>query len=196
MTLKGQQMDRLSDRAAIQEAINNWCRAVDRRDWDMVRAAFHPDGTDAHGLYDGDVDGLIDWLKVRHATITSSNHVVSNILIEFYGPDAALVETYCTACQRYAPEGAATLAAISGGAAAAADNPVDMLIFGRYVDRFERRDGQWKVFRRITVFDNSLMFAVPTGGAKMGANWTVGRRDQEDTIYKLRRELGLDSQSG
>lgn len=182
---------RFADRVAIQDRIYQWCRAVDRRDWDLVRATFHPDGTDMHGLYDGNVDGLIEWLKVRHATITSSNHVVSNILVEFCGPDIAAVETYCTACQRYAPEGAATLAAISGGAANASGNPVDMLIFGRYVDHFERRNGEWKVFRRVTVFDNSLMFAVPAGGAKMGANWTVGRRDAEDAIYKLRHKLGV-----
>jgi hypothetical protein len=66
-----------------------------------------------------------------------------------------------------------------------------MLIFGRYVDRFNRRNGEWKIYRRVTVFDNPIMFDVPPNGAKMGPNWTVGKRDQSDTIYSLKNELNL-----
>jgi len=181
---------RLADRDAIQDAIYRWCRAVDRRDWESIRSVFHPDGNDNHGLYNGDVGGLIAWLTERHKTITCSLHTATNILIEFYGPNEALVETYVTACQRYAPEGAATLAAISGRAAPTG-NPVDMLLFGRYVDRFECRNGQWKILQRVTVFDNTMMFDVPSGGAKLGAGWTVGQRNQDDPIFKIRREVGL-----
>ena len=62
-------------------------------------------------------------------------HAISNILIELHG-DAAAVESSFLALQQTAA--AATL---------------ETFLCGRYVDRFERRGGQWRVAHRTVVYD-------------------------------------------
>jgi SnoaL-like domain len=181
---------RLAARAEIQDVMLRWCRAVDRCDWNAIRAVFHPDGHDNHGIYQGNVDGLIAWLSERHKTITRSMHIVGNMLIEFADDDTALVESYTLALQRYAAGGAQTRAAISGGTRAA-DGEFDMLMSGRYVDEFRRRNGAWKVQNRTVVFDNSTIFPVPLGAPKLGDDWAVSTRDANDPLWAIRRRLGL-----
>ena len=74
---------RLEDRFRIEQVMRRWCRAVDRRDWALVRSVFHPGAIDDHGMYKGDIDGLIEWLEARHQCITMSMHVLGNVFIEF-----------------------------------------------------------------------------------------------------------------
>lgn len=181
---------RLADRLAIQDLLYRWCRAVDRRDWAAIRDVFHPDAHDDHGIYKGDIDGLIGWLSERHATIVQSTHLLGNMLIEFSGADSAVVETYCFAVQRYATGGAATRSAITGGTDTG-DKPFDMQMNGRYVDRIERRHGTWRIADRTTVFDNSILLPVPEAAPRLGADWPVGRRDGDDPVYRIRTAAGL-----
>lgn len=183
-------LDRLRSRAQIQDLMHRWCRAVDRKDWAVVREVFHPEGTDDHGIYRGGVDGLIAWLSGRHETIERSMHQIGNMLIEFSDDDNALVETYSLAIQRYSAEGSQTRSAIAGGASVGAQ-PFDMLMFGRYVDHFQRRDGAWKILSRTVVFDNSTMFPIPENSPKLGDDWAISRRDGGDPLWALRAKLGL-----
>lgn len=184
---------RLADRAEIQDVMYRWTRAVDRLDYDAIREVFHTDAIDNHGLYTGGVDGLIEWIRGRHRSVAMSMHIVANMLIEFTGPDSAVVETYNLTCQRYPAEGTAGLAALAGGASGKAGTATDLLAFARYVDRFERRDGRWKIAERTVVFDNTMMSEVPENGPKFGADWTVGRRDRQDFVYAERARGGLTS---
>lgn len=194
MSSAGYSVQRLADRAAIQDAMYRWCRGVDRRDYDLARSAFHPDATDNHGQYVGDVDGLIDWLTRRHQTISMSMHLCTNMLIEFSGVDSAVVETYCVAAQRYSsatPEGRAVLAAMAGGNERSSVGDTDMMAFGRYVDVFERREGQWKIASRAVVHERVGMEAVPDDAPGFGGDWVVRRRDRGDHIYVERAAAGI-----
>ena len=47
---------RLRDRHEIQECLFRYVRGVDRRNWDLVRSAYHPDAYDDHGNYKGNID--------------------------------------------------------------------------------------------------------------------------------------------
>jgi ketosteroid isomerase-like protein len=169
---------RLADRAEITDVMYRWCRAVDRRDWDAVRQVFHPDAIDNHGPFVGGVEDLIAWLTDRHRTIPFSMHLVSNILIEFAGPDSALVETYI-------------FAAFTGGIAGGEGSATDSLSWARYIDRFERRGGEWRIARRTVAFDSSLMTDVPPDAPAFDPSWAIGRRDRDDPIYKERAAMGL-----
>jgi len=184
--------ERLADRAQIQDMMYRWCRAIDRLDLDAVRDVFHPGAIDSHGIYNGEVEGLINWLRDRHQTITFSMHSISNMLIEFAGPDTAIVESYCTATQRYPAEAKAALAQLSGGVEGKPGVGIDVIAICRYVDRFERRKGEWKVAARTVVFDSTMMYEYSPDGPKMGPGWTVGkRRNRDDFVYKARAEVGL-----
>ena len=110
-------VERIADRMAIQDVMYKWCRAIDRLDFDGIRAVFHADAIDSHGAYVGGVEGLIEWIRERHKPIPFSSHQISNMLIEFATPDLALVETYVRTLQRYPAEAKASLAQLSGGQA-------------------------------------------------------------------------------
>ena len=134
-------VERIADRMAIQDVMYKWCRAIDRQDFDGMRAVFHPDAIDNHGPYVGGVEGLIEWVRERHKPIPLSSHQISNILIEFAAPDLALVETYIRTLQRYPADAKASLAQLSGGQAGKPGVGMDLLTASSYVDRYERRNG-------------------------------------------------------
>ena len=191
MTANDYSSERLADRAQIQDAMYRWCRAVDRLDVEGIRGVFHPDAIDYHGPFVGGVDALIAWLTNRHRGIPFSMHLVSNILIEFAGPDSALVETYIFATLRYSAEGKAALAAFTGGVAGGEGSTTDSFSWARYIDRFERRGGEWRIARRTVAFDSSLMTDVPPDAPAFDPSWAIGRRDRDDPIYKERAAMGL-----
>mgnify|MGYP003576867850 FL=1 len=182
---------RIADRMQIQDCMYRWCRAVDRLDYEGMRASFHPDAVDRHGAFDGDIDGLVEWIRGRHAAIPFSMHAVSNMLIEFAGPDRALVETYVRTTQRYPAEARRALDQLAGGRGGSGDGAMDLLTCSRYVDRFERRDGEWKIALRTLVADWKQFVEVPQGQPKPPASQEVGRRNDDDFIYRERRALGI-----
>ena len=178
--------ERLADRAKITEALHKWCRAVDRLDYDGMRAAFHPDAIDNHGHYTGDVDGLVNWIKERHQAIPFSLHSVSNVIVEFCGKDAAIVESDVITAQHYPEASEATVNLFNAGKVG---RPMDMLAFARYADRYERRNGQWKIAERTVIYDSQIVSESP-GVPKVGGI-EVGRRDRNDFIYRLRERSGI-----
>lgn len=184
--------ERIADRMAIQDVLYKWCRAIDRLDGDGMRAAFHPDAIDDHAAYVGGVDGLVKWILQRHKPIPFSSHQVSNILIEFATADLALVETYIRTLQRYPADAKASLAQLSGGQAGREGIGIDLLTASRYVDRFERRNGEWRIAHRTLIQDWKQLMEVPENAPKPQPGWLVGRRDNQDFIYLARAELGID----
>lgn len=178
------------DRRAIQECLFRYVRGVDRKNWDMVRAAYHPDAHDDHGNYKGGIDGFIASLVKRHATIEQSMHVVGNIVIDFAGPDSALMEAYFITHQRIGPEAGDARLPYLRGAPIAPDQAVETEVVGRYVDRMTRRDGAWKIAHRTVVFEVSRGQPAPAGGG-LRDNWALSRRDGNDPIEVARRDMGL-----
>ena len=181
---------RLEDRFAIEQALLRYCRGVDRKQWDLVRAAYHPDAYDDHGNYKGNIPGFVQSVIDRHLMIEQSTHAISNIQIEFTGPDEALVETYFIVHQRHMPGDATAYAHFVRGNMPSADEALEVETVGRYVDRFTRRDGQWKIARRVVVFEVYRAQAAPAGGGLL-KNWAVARRDGKDTIEVARQEMGI-----
>lgn len=185
-----QRLAELEARAAIADVVHLFCRAADRSDLAAIAPLFHPDALDNHAFYEGDVPGLVEWMRERHRNILNASHNVTNLLIEFAGADRALVESRVTVCIRYSPEGAAAFAK-GAGVTLAANTQVDVLSFGRYVDVFERRDGAWKIASRTAVPDQSLFFEVPEGSEITSPVCVKPQRNQNDILFRLRREMGL-----
>jgi ketosteroid isomerase-like protein len=183
--------ERLADRAQIQDVMLRWCRAIDRLDLEAIRSVFHPGATDNHGMYNGDIDGLVKWIGERHKGIPFSMHSIANMTIEFGGPDTAVVETYCFAVQRYSADGGSSLTQLSGGTSGKAGSATDLMAFGRYIDRFERKNGEWRIQKRTMVYDSTMMFEVPANAPRMAANWVVGQRNKSDVMSEQQLEERL-----
>jgi hypothetical protein len=59
--------------------------------------------------------------------------------------------------------------------------------WGRYVDRFERREDEWRVARRVVTLEGSSA-SLAIGGIRNGAaNW--GRRDRSDPLYQAKAQI-------
>ena len=173
-------LQRLVDKDAIRDAMARYARGVDRGDWELLRSTYHADAWDDHGEYKGPVDGLIEWLDRRFAGADNSMHFLGNCLIEFAGVDLALVETYFVSRRLRPPTDAER-------SVAGEKDAMCREAWGRYVDRFERREGQWRVAHRTVVIEASST-SLALGGAR-GGSVTWGRRDRTDRLYQAHTEI-------
>ena len=163
-------LETLLAKSEIEDCLKRYARGVDRRDWEGVRACFHPDAIDHHGEFCGTCDEFIAWVSARHAEIPFAMHYLLNCLIEFISNRSAAVETYFWAIQRRERRS-------ETGQAAGTDYEV----FGRYVDRFEKRDGVWRVADRKVTYDSTRQLPSSNHLRKMVG--VLGRRDKADPVY-------------
>ena len=125
----------LLDKDAIRDCLYRYCRGIDRADEELLRSVYWPDAHDSHGAYVGTASGFVAQAVPRLRSGGRGIHQISNILIELHG-DAAAVESSFLALQTNATAPA-----------------LETFLCGRYLDRFERRDGQWRVAERTVVYD-------------------------------------------
>jgi hypothetical protein len=178
-------LEHVADRMEIQHRIYSYSRGVDRLDLELAKSAFHPDAIDDHGVYKGNVEGMIEWIKERHKTIPLSFHSIGNIFIEFAGPDDALCESYCFVWQTVTPESSLFAKEENNEPAGI----YETLTINRYVDHFTRRDGAWRIQKRTTVVESWMQ--VPGSPNEIGSEWTESRRDLNDVSQLLRAKLGI-----
>ena len=116
----------LIDRQAIHDAMMRYSRGVDRGDAKLIRSVHHPDAFFDHGSFAGAPEDFVEWLLPFHnkGQISTQHHLTSHSC-ELDG-DTAHTETYFIFNARNRDE----TVWIAGG---------------RYIDRFERRDGEWKI---------------------------------------------------
>ena len=132
-------MQELWDREAIRQCLNRYARGVDRFDRDIILSAFHPDAIDEHGKFVGNPREFVEWALGQHSRAhLTHQHCLLNHTCEFDG-DTAYTETYFIFVSMNR-EG----------------KPLTMN-GGRYVDRFEKRNGEWRIAYRICLRDWGLM---------------------------------------
>ena len=153
---------------ACAELVYKVARAIDRCDEALLRAAFHADATDDHGMFTGSALDFITWVLPLLSTMKRTQHCICNVLIEVEG-ERAVGESYFTA-YHVAGQG-------SGGDAFT-------VAAGRYLDRFERRDGVWRIAHRLAAYDWNAQVPSTDGWdrAALGA-WTFGARGPADASY-------------
>lgn len=127
----------LLDRIAIEDCLHRYCHAVDRCDPDLLRTVYWPEATDDHIFWKGNAEAFVDFcipvLRSRDQTL----HAISNILIRIEGNEAR-VQSYYNAYERLVKKDGSRN---------------DVTMFGRYLDRMEKRDGDWRIAERKVVMD-------------------------------------------
>lgn len=163
----------LLDREAIRECLYRYCRGIDRCDESALRSVYWDDATDRHGPYSGSASGFIDWVLDRLQTSERSIHFLGNISIAFHG-DGAAVESYFQALQRRPHPDAAQR---------------EVFLAGRYVDRFEKRNGEWRIAQRVVVYDWVRPLGTPQGTEmeRFGPRQPIGATCPHDPVYALLR---------
>ncbi len=162
----------------IHEALMRYCRGVDRADADLIASAFHPDALSDHGLlvFEGNTIGAA--LASIERAVRTSMHMVGNELIELDG-DTAYVEAYFVSYSEVDRDGEPYL--ISRGA--------------RYVDRWERRDGEWRIAYRVVPGEwnrvDAIVERIPNADSILATH-----HSREDAVYRIRERNWKLRESG
>lgn len=160
-------VDTLLAREEIAGVLHRYARGIDRLDFDLVRSCYHPDAYDDHGTMKGSVDEFVAAAQAFLPRFAATMHFLGNMFIEVDG-DVARAETYAVAYHRLEPEGAAGKDDIWGI---------------RYVDRFERRAGEWRIAHRVVAQEWRRVEPVPAGRGRGVEPGVWGRRDRGDVLY-------------
>jgi hypothetical protein len=158
----------LMDREAIFDCIKRNSRGNDRFDAELIVSTYHPDGV--HELGENRISGREygDHANHAHAAIAEVNlHNVTLHNCEIEG-DVAHAESYVIGL--FADKGAET----------------SRMLAGRYIDRLEKRDGEWRiVLRRATVEVAMEGKAIlPNGKTPPGSGYLKGNRNRADPSYE------------
>ncbi len=167
-------IDDLLDKQEIMELSYRYSRACDRLDADLMTAVYWPDGTDDHGTFKGTAPEYVEWVMDFVGAWVSTHHDNTNILIDLDG-DVAFGEVHWTGHYRYEIDGVLH----------------DHLAAGRYLDRYERREGangkEWRIKHRTCLSDWSRIEPADAAMHAAGQNNPLrGQRGQADHLYNLR----------
>jgi len=129
------EVQHLLDRQAILDCIHRYSRGLDRHDDALLASCFHPDAIDNHGNWVGGLEDFIAWANHDiHESYAAHTHNITSHFAEIDG-DVANAESYVIFILRHKD---GELVKVGGG---------------RYLDRFERRDGEWKIALRQLLLD-------------------------------------------
>lgn len=162
----------LDARRQIHDALQRLARGIDRNDREAILSAYHPGAYDDHGEYKGSPEGFADYVDAFHRErYVGTTHFLGNELIVVAG-DKAVSETYVLAILRFENEG--KLFDFSG--------------HGRYLDRWECREGEWRITERLTMVDADRIDPVDMraeGPLTQTLAW--GKASRDDASYRYLR---------
>jgi hypothetical protein len=108
-----------------------YSRGLDRLDPELLRSVFFEDAFCEYGFYNGPPAAFIDFAMQALGSHTANHHMLGHALIEVEGNEA-FGEVYFQAYHKSMGE----------------SGYEDLIIAGRYIDRYEKREGVWKIAYR------------------------------------------------
>ena len=160
----------LLDEHDIHQVLRRYCRGVDRCDAGLITSCYHPDAIDDHGnwLTTGrDAHGAI--LQRVKPGPDAAMHFLGNVLIEVEG-DTAFAESYLLAFRTSSKE----------------ERSYTRTRAVRFIDRFERRDGEWRISERVVADDWNRIDEIVEKMADTD-RFRYGAKDETDPVYAIRR---------
>lgn len=156
------------DRQAIWQVMQRYGRGLDRLDVALARSCYFDDAIEDHGHYVGDPDGFIQWANNVSLMYKSTQHGILNHYCELQGDDA-----YCE-----------TYYLFTG----VREEPPHFMSTGRYIDHFQRRNGEWRIANRVTIVEGT--YDLPEALSQAGMPPAYGpdevcpaTRDKNDVSY-------------
>lgn len=163
---------KLLDERDIHDVLLRYCRGVDRCDPELLASCYHDDAVDDHGnwiVYGRDVPNeIIERVKPGN---DAAMHFLGNVRIEVEG-DTAFAESYLLAFRAFRRD----------------DRPHTRTRALRFVDRFTRRDGEWRISERVVADDWNRVDEV-IEAMQDTSRFRYGSKDREDPVYAIRRGL-------
>ncbi|MCS3601927.1 hypothetical protein M2371_001113 [Buttiauxella sp. BIGb0471] len=136
--------NQLQDRQQLNDLMNGWMHR-DLGEWDQLRDLFHPDGTIEITWFEGLGSDFVDGSMRMGASALRTKHLIATPAITFNeAGDKAILET---------------------NAIIIAENVklnIGCECHNRFYDLAEKRNGEWKLFHRQSVYDIGT-FTFPLG---------------------------------
>ena len=145
------QLAAMLDRDLIRTCLIRLARGEDRRDAALITASYWPDSVTDYGVFKGDFAAYLAWVVPGSDAIANTQHVLGQSHIELAGYRAR-VETQAISYHRID---------YGGG------DEHDTCMGGRYLDLFEKRDGDWRIASRTMLYDWSQDWGA-------AADWSQG----------------------
>jgi hypothetical protein len=132
----------------------------------MFRSAYHPDAEEDHGSYVGGLDGVTEFIANAMQNFDGHQRHVSNFSIDLDGDDAQC-ESYYLIVLRMPAAGKV------------------MINGGRYLDRLERREGEWRIATRAVISEWGTFLDASNFASSDATDsaFLPSRRDTKDPSY-------------
>ncbi len=172
--MKTLSIEQLLDRQAIVDLVHLYCRAADRHDHVLLRSLYHDDAIEDHGsFFKGLASDFIDQMPAIQESMAILHHNITTTNIRF-DPDKPLLadgEIYVLAFHQIKT----------------ADGLMDLLIGGRYIDTYEKREDDWKFTKRAILADwaNVHQPSIVDMKNPMVAGSHIGKAGKTDPSYQL-----------
>lgn len=166
----------LKDRQDILDCITREARGRDRHDVELTLSCYWDDGFDEHGLNITPARAYPERANAGHAMFfAATSHNITNHSCEIDG-STAHCETYVV------------------GGLLSSDANTCKIAPGRYIDRMERREGEWRILQRRCIVDmviegSATWLASPEVKGFLKPQW-----DKSDISYQRPVEVGRDGE--
>lgn len=162
-------------RQQITDVLNRYARGWDRRDRDMIQSCFFPDSTHQHGGYEGLSHAFTDIALKATEQVKKMSHMITNVMIDIVG-DKAVSECQFLAYHRRPVK-------------ESPGEDMDWFLKGRYIDKFENREGVWKIAHRRGLHDFSRSFIPADTSYDEKPADQMSQRGANDPLYAMLAEL-------
>ena len=129
-------VEKLWARELIRERLGTYCKAVDTKDWSLLRSCFGEGHQHKHGSYEGDADGFVEFVRSKFGNLEISQHALSNVSISI-APDGlrATSEANFSSVHRFDAD--------------EESEAYDWLVEGTYSDELVCDNGVWLIVKRV-----------------------------------------------
>lgn len=164
------QLDKLLSIEAIRNLVSQYCHAADRGDIELMYSLYEEDAIDEHGYNTtGTAKEFIEGIEPLQQHIDGLQHNVTNHVIHVNG-DQAEGQVYVVAYHRFETE----------------TGPAILMTGGRYLDKYSRKNGIWKIAHRRCISDWNHQFPIDMNAEQK--DYTEGKISQgkigaEDPAY-------------
>jgi SnoaL-like domain len=172
--------DRLEDRLAIRELVDNWAVWRDAGDWERFATVWHSDGYMTATWFQGSAADFIAVSRKGFAAGVRILHFLGGTSIDLAG-ERAIAQTKMTINQRAEVHGVL----------------VDVVCAGRFYDFVERREGVWGIVRRQPIYEKDRMDVVdPAAQVALEQDALAAFPEGYRHLAYLQREQGFDVKNG
>ena len=132
------EVQQLIDRQAICDVIQRYSRTLDWLDDAGQASCYWPDAEIDYGFFKGNAEEFLPIVMEIERGSDRRWHMLSQPLIDFRSPTSASSECY----------------GVFAGASRQEDGSLAGNLYGgRYLDEWEKRDGEWRISKRLYIVD-------------------------------------------